>query len=33
MDMRSFAEADLDLTIVQRIVGQLPWHHNLGLCK
>lgn len=31
MYMRAFAEAWPDLTIVQQVVGQLPWGHNLVL--
>jgi predicted nuclease of restriction endonuclease-like (RecB) superfamily len=29
--MRAFAEAWPDFTIVQQVVGQLPWGHNLAL--
>jgi predicted nuclease of restriction endonuclease-like (RecB) superfamily len=31
MYMRAFAEAWPDITIVQQLVGQLPWGHNLVL--
>ena len=33
MYMRAFAEAYPDLVIVQRIVGQLPWRHNIALLE
>jgi predicted nuclease of restriction endonuclease-like (RecB) superfamily len=31
--MRAFAEAWPDLQIVQEVLGQIPWYHNIGLLE
>lgn len=31
MYMRAFAEAWPELSIIQEVLGQIPWYHNIGL--